>query len=248
MDTRITVLGVLKKGPRTCQHRTKRRDPPGDQRAARRGERSDPGPGLLRHPGRRRPAGPASPPSRRSPAPTTKRPLVQVFDATIRRTIDAPLGGRGFIDLTSGALPAHRADKWTQVFRVKRCAASRKEHRMDPKSGVHFWVRCSHRADKWTGFALNDAPLQTKNFGDPNSGFHFGSDASRAVILRSAKARLTSALLAPTLPPMFLTFFTELRAAKIPVTLREYLTLRGARPGSRRPAVEDFYYLRARRS
>ena len=30
---------------------------------------------------------------------------------------------------------------------------------------------------------------------------------------------------------MFLTFFTELRAAKVPVTLREYLPHGGARPG-----------------
>ena len=38
------------------------------------------------------------------------------------------------------------------VFRVKRCPLSAREHRMDPKSGFHFWVRCSHRADKWTAF------------------------------------------------------------------------------------------------
>ena len=33
--------------------------------------------------------------------------------------------------------------KTDPVFRVKRCAAEVKEHRMGPKSGVHFWVRCS---------------------------------------------------------------------------------------------------------
>ena len=46
------------------------------------------------------------------------------------------------------------------VFRVERCAAQEK-HRMDPKSGVHFWVRCAHRAEKGTRFsALNGAPLE----------------------------------------------------------------------------------------
>ena len=29
--------------------------------------------------------------------------------------------------------------------RAERCAAQEKEHRMHPKSGVHFWVRCSGR-------------------------------------------------------------------------------------------------------
>jgi hypothetical protein len=29
------------------------------------------------------------------------------------------------------------------VFRTERCAASDKEHRIDPKSGFHFWDRCS---------------------------------------------------------------------------------------------------------
>ena len=49
---------------------------------------------------------------------------------------------------------------------------------MDPKSGFHFWVRCAHRADKWTRFsALNDALLKKEHRMDPKSGFHFGSDA-----------------------------------------------------------------------
>src|SRR5262245_22572448 len=45
-------------------------------------------------------------------------------------------------------------------------------------------------------------------------------------------------------PPMFVTFFHELKAAGVPVTLREYLTLMEAMDAdlaSRR--VEDFYYL-----
>src|SRR5918998_1322423 len=43
---------------------------------------------------------------------------------------------------------------------------------------------------------------------------------------------------------MFLTFFTELRAAKIPVTLREYLTLLEALDRDLADQkVEDFYYL-----
>jgi uncharacterized protein with von Willebrand factor type A (vWA) domain len=45
-------------------------------------------------------------------------------------------------------------------------------------------------------------------------------------------------------PPMFVTFFQELKAAGVPVTLREYLTLLEAMEqdlASRR--VEDFYYL-----
>src|SRR5206468_12064869 len=44
--------------------------------------------------------------------------------------------------------------------------------------------------------------------------------------------------------PMFVTFFTELKSAGVPVTLREYLTLMEAMEkdlASRR--VEDFYYL-----
>src|SRR5215212_10232289 len=43
---------------------------------------------------------------------------------------------------------------------------------------------------------------------------------------------------------MFLAFFTELRAAKIPVTLREYLTLLEALDADvAEKRVEDFYYL-----
>src|SRR3954447_19251234 len=43
---------------------------------------------------------------------------------------------------------------------------------------------------------------------------------------------------------MFLTFFTELRAAKVPVTLREYLTLLEALDADlAEKKVEDFYYL-----
>src|SRR5438552_2523675 len=43
---------------------------------------------------------------------------------------------------------------------------------------------------------------------------------------------------------MFLTFFTELRAAKVPVTLREYLTLlEGLEADLAENKVEDFYYL-----
>ena len=43
---------------------------------------------------------------------------------------------------------------------------------------------------------------------------------------------------------MFLTFFTELRAAKVPVTLREYLTLIEAlEKDLAEKKVEDFYYL-----
>jgi hypothetical protein len=37
---------------------------------------------------------------------------------------------------------------------------------MDPKSGVHFWVRCAHRADKWTRLsAQNDALLKRRSIG-----------------------------------------------------------------------------------
>jgi uncharacterized protein with von Willebrand factor type A (vWA) domain len=43
---------------------------------------------------------------------------------------------------------------------------------------------------------------------------------------------------------MLLTFFTELRAAKVPVTLREYLTLLDALDRDLADKkVEDFYYL-----
>ncbi len=43
---------------------------------------------------------------------------------------------------------------------------------------------------------------------------------------------------------MFLAFFTELRAAKVPVTLREYLTLLDALDQDlAEKSVEDFYYL-----
>ncbi len=43
---------------------------------------------------------------------------------------------------------------------------------------------------------------------------------------------------------MFLTFFAELRAAKVPVTLREYLTLLEALDEDlAEKKVEDFYYL-----
>ena len=43
---------------------------------------------------------------------------------------------------------------------------------------------------------------------------------------------------------MFLTFFTELRAAQVPVTLREYLTLLEALDADlAEKKVEDFYYL-----
>jgi pimeloyl-ACP methyl ester carboxylesterase len=36
-----------------------------------------------------------------------------------------------------------RQRKVDPVFRVERCAVQEREHRMDPKSGDHFWVRCS---------------------------------------------------------------------------------------------------------
>src|SRR5918911_1711011 len=43
---------------------------------------------------------------------------------------------------------------------------------------------------------------------------------------------------------MFLAFFAELRAAKIPVTLREYLTLLEALEADlAEKSVEEFYYL-----
>ncbi len=45
---------------------------------------------------------------------------------------------------------------------------------------------------------------------------------------------------------MFLDFFTELRAAKVPVSLREYLTLLEAMHGRViGTEVESFYYCRA---
>ena len=48
----------------------------------------------------------------------------------------------------------------------------------------------------------------------------------------------------PDIGPMFLTFFTELRAAKVPVTLREYLTLMEALGQDLADKkVDDFYFL-----
>jgi uncharacterized protein with von Willebrand factor type A (vWA) domain len=45
-------------------------------------------------------------------------------------------------------------------------------------------------------------------------------------------------------PPMFLSFFTALRDAQVPVTLREYLTLMEALDKDLADkSVEDFYYL-----
>ena len=45
-------------------------------------------------------------------------------------------------------------------------------------------------------------------------------------------------------PSMFDTFFAELRSAKVPVTLKEYLTLLEAvGAGVTGNRVEDFYYL-----
>jgi hypothetical protein len=54
---------------------------------------------------------------------------------------------------------------------------------MDPKSGVHFWVRCAHRADKWTRFsALSDALIaKGEHRMDPKSGFHFWVRCSTAL-------------------------------------------------------------------
>ncbi len=44
--------------------------------------------------------------------------------------------------------------------------------------------------------------------------------------------------------PMFVNFFLELRQAKVPVSLREYLTLMEAmKQGVADYSVEDFYYL-----
>jgi hypothetical protein len=61
---------------------------------------------------------------------------------------------------------AHRAEKWTRFSALSDALLSNGEHRMDPKSGVHFWVRCAHRAEKWTRFsALSDALLQRKSIG-----------------------------------------------------------------------------------
>jgi hypothetical protein len=51
---------------------------------------------------------------------------------------------------------------------------------MDPKSGGHFWVRCAHRAEKWTRFsAPNDALFPNKvSIGwIPEVEPTFGSDA-----------------------------------------------------------------------
>src|SRR5262249_38735459 len=56
--------------------------------------------------------------------------------------------------------------------------------------------------------------------------------------------RLTEAVAGANCRCMFVTFFTELKSAGVPVTLREYLTLMQAMDidlPSRR--VEDFYYL-----
>ena len=41
---------------------------------------------------------------------------------------------------------------------------------MDPKSGIHFWVRCAHRAEKRTRFsALNDAGSTIRSAALPRS-------------------------------------------------------------------------------
>jgi uncharacterized protein with von Willebrand factor type A (vWA) domain len=61
----------------------------------------------------------------------------------------------------------------------------------------------------------------------------------------TSRARLVEALAAALYnPAMFLTFFTELRAAKVPVTLREFLTLMQALDRDlAEKRVDEFYYL-----
>jgi hypothetical protein len=39
--------------------------------------------------------------------------------------------------------PAHRAEKWLRFSASNDAPLETKEHRMDPKSDVHFWGRCS---------------------------------------------------------------------------------------------------------
>jgi hypothetical protein len=41
---------------------------------------------------------------------------------------------------------AHRAEKWTRFSAPDDALFTTSEHRIDPKSGIHFWVRCSRDA------------------------------------------------------------------------------------------------------
>jgi hypothetical protein len=50
------------------------------------------------------------------------------------------------------------------VVRVKRCAAQEKEHRMHPKGGVHFWVRCSKAALGGAALLLASGPADAQGF------------------------------------------------------------------------------------
>ena len=61
---------------------------------------------------------------------------------------------------------------------------------MDPKSGVHFWVRCAHRAEKVDPVfrAERCAAPDKEHRMDPKSGFHFGSDALEARASRPSKS------------------------------------------------------------
>src|SRR5918994_7835567 len=62
-----------------------------------------------------------------------RRPATAPLSRLLRKT--RPLG----IVRTQRAASA----KSGPGFRHQRCASEEKEHRIDPKSGVYFWVRCS---------------------------------------------------------------------------------------------------------
>jgi hypothetical protein len=48
---------------------------------------------------------------------------------------------------------AHRAEKGPRFSALNDALFPKGEHRMDPESGIRFWVRCAHRAEKWTRFS-----------------------------------------------------------------------------------------------
>ncbi len=94
----------------------------------------------------------ATPPLRPAPTrsvaswpcrPTTRMGPVMLRPASARhREAERPYR-RQTTALRFEPFLAHRADKWTRFSALNDAQLSRREHRMDPKSGFHFWVRCS---------------------------------------------------------------------------------------------------------
>jgi hypothetical protein len=59
------------------------------------------------------------------------------------------LAGISTIEAANAFLPgflAHRAEKWTRFSAPNDAPAKRRSIGLDPKSGIHFWVRCSSRS------------------------------------------------------------------------------------------------------